>query len=176
MMHDNDKIPNNTSISSNKIIDDDYDDWKTTAPVSISKNFDHKWSEDTKSLTKWQEKKDKIEDLNLSNKSSQRIDHKDLIKLTSFLILMLTEEFAALNFAAMQMASVICKAARKGLSLICKSDICQIMLNKMRDKMMVLEASKFIIEIIRQTTDMQDLNDEINKNLNETYSNFIQRI
>ena len=79
MMLDNDKTPNNTSISSNKIIDDDYDDWKTTAPVSISKNFDHKWSEDTKSLTKWQEKKDKIEDLNLSNKSSQRIDHKDLI-------------------------------------------------------------------------------------------------
>ena len=42
--------------------------------------------------------------------------------------------------------------------------------------MMVLEASKCIIEIIRQTTDMQDLNDEINKNLNETNSNFIQRI
>ena len=54
MMLDNDKTPNNTSIPSNKIIDDDYDDWKTTAPVSISKNFDHKWSEDTKSLTKWQ--------------------------------------------------------------------------------------------------------------------------
>ena len=50
------------------------------------------------------------------------------------------------------------------------------MLNKMRDKMMALDFSKCIIEIIRQTMDMQDLNDELNKNLNENKINFIQRI
>lgn len=172
----NDKNPNSPSKPSNTVVDDDDDDWDTTTPVSVSKKFDHKWIEDTKSLPKWQEKKEKIEDLNLFIKSSQRIDHKDLFELTSFLKLMLNEGIAVLNTSAMQVASVMCKAARKGLRLICKSELCPIVLNKMRDKKMALEASKCVIEFVRWTLDMQDLNDEINKNLNDKKSNLIQRI
>ena len=52
MKLDNDNNPNSTSKPSITVIDDEYDDWETTAPETISKKFDHKWSEDIKSLTK----------------------------------------------------------------------------------------------------------------------------
>lgn len=146
-----DKNPNspNQPTTNIPIEDDDEDDWETTAPVSISKKFDHKWIEETKALPKWQDKKNKIEDLSTFIKSSQRIEHKDLFEVVSFLKLMLNEGIAVLNTAAMQVAIVMCKATRKGLKLICKSELCPIILNKMRDKKMALEASKCVIEFVK---------------------------
>lgn len=156
--------------------EDDDCDWDTMQPASMSKKFDHKWIEETKGLAKWQEKKNQIETMILFIKTSGKIETKDLFEISSFLKLMLNEGIAVLNTAAMNVASVMCRAARKGLKTICKSELLGIILTKMRDKKMATEAMKHVIEFVKWSISMDDLFDEVSKSLNDKKVNLVQKI
>jgi len=119
---------------------EDNDDWDKIPSVSLNKKFGHDWIEETKAITKWQDKKIKLEEIIHFIKINVNIDGKDLFDVCAFVKLMINDSTSMISTTSITVAGYLSKGVRKGFRNYCKSDFTQLLLTKLRDKKNLAEA------------------------------------
>jgi hypothetical protein len=116
------------------MINEDDDLYLIKQPVIITTKFNHTWIESVKKLPKWIERKQKIEELVSYINQSANVDCKDLFEICNLIKHLLNDNILAINYAGMKLVNCLCAAGRKGFKQPIRSEICQILLSKLKDK------------------------------------------
>jgi len=122
--------------------DEKFEDiWNIKTPTVITNKFNHTWLEEVKTLSKWQEKKQKVSELIQHITNVVNVDAHDLFELCAFAKLLIIDAMSMLSSLGISLVGALCKACRKGFKQYIKSEFSQLVLTKLRDKKSVADAT-----------------------------------
>jgi len=94
--------------------DESVDLWASKTPSVITNKFSHTWTEEVKALPKWQEKRQRVQELSDHITKVVNVDPKELYDLCGLVKLLIADPMSMISNAGIQLAGVFCKACRRG--------------------------------------------------------------